>query len=251
MTQKKVHNRKNSYLICLCCCLLLFAGAMIAYHDIQIAQGAGLYLAGKYGSSNRVPFDILMDFIGGLAILLCIFCPLLIVKNKTPETLLRFTTIFLAFVPLINPGDLVHIGSHLSNWQIREAFLSGNFFQELIISLSEPMKTLILEIPLLILMLMVNAGHGEHKIKAWQKIMFIFSAVCIILYLLFPGFQEYTVFLMHYALILVLFDETEFFLNQADIKQNKSFTGLSWIFFGICGLRGIFKMIDLLQNTHL
>ncbi len=251
MTQKKVHNRKTSYLICIFCCLLLFAGAMIAYHDVQIAQGAGLYLAGKYGSGDRVPFDILMDFIGGLAILLCIFCPLLIVKDKTPESLLRFTTMFLAFVPLINPGDLVHIGSHLSNWQIREAFLNDNFFQELIISLSEPMKTLIWEIPLLILVLMVNAEYKEHAIKLWQKVLLIISMVSLVLYLMFPGFGQYTIFLMHYALLLVLFGEMDFCIYKKTSDNNKFFIFLSWVFFGICGLRGIFRMIDLLQNTHL
>jgi len=66
MTQKKVLNHKISYLLCVFCCLLFGVGAIYAYHDLQIAQGAGLYLAGKYGFSDRVPFDILMAFVGGL-----------------------------------------------------------------------------------------------------------------------------------------------------------------------------------------
>ncbi len=250
MTQKKIHNHKTSYLIYICCCLLLFAGAMIAYHDLQIAQGAGLYLAGKYGFSDRVPFDALMDFIGGFGLLVCILCPALFLNKRTADSLLRFTTVFLAFIPFINPGSLVHIASHLSNWQIRETLLNGNFSQELIISFSEPLKLLIWELPLLIFVRM-NCNHSERKIKVWQKIMFIISAFCIILYLLFPGFQEYTLFLMHYPIVIVLFYELELLLEKHLSTDKRMPLCISWIFYGICGLRGIFRMIDLLQNTHL
>ncbi len=251
MTQKKILNHKISYLICICCCLLFGVGAMYAYHDIQIAQGAGLYLAGKYGFSDRVPFDILMDFVGGLGLLICILCPTLLLKKRNPDALLRFLAIFLAFVPLINPGDLVHITSHLSNWQIRETFFNGNFFQEFILTVCDPLKMLIWELPLLILVLMIHKNHSEYKIKPWQKIMFIISAICVILYLLFPGFQEYTLFLMHYPIIIVLFYELELLLEKKLFADKQTPLYIFWIFYGICGLRGIFRMIDLLQNTHM
>lgn len=251
MTQKKFLNHKISYLICICCCLIFFVGSMFAYHDVQIAQGAGLYLAGKYGFSDRVPFDVLMDSIGGLGLLICILCPTLLLKKRTPDALLRFITVFLAFIPLINPGSLVHIASHISNWQIRETFLNGNFFQEFIIILSEPMKLLVWEIPLLILALMIHKNHFEHKVKSWQKIMFVISAICMILYLLFPGFQEYSLFLMHYPIIIVLFYESEQLWENNLSADKRTPLCISWIIYGICGLRGIFRIIDLLQNTHL
>lgn len=251
MTQKKTLNHKISYMICICCCLLFWTGAMYAYHDIQIAQGAGLYLSGKYGSNDRVPFDVLMDFIGGLGLLVSILCPTLLLKKRTPDALLRFITIFLALVPLINPGNLVHIASHLSNWQIRETLSNSNFFQEFIIVLSEPMKLLVWELPPLILALMLHTNHSEHKIKTWQKIMFAISTICLTLYLLFPGFQEYTLFLMHYPIIIVLFYELEKLWEKNLSANKKTPLCIFWIFYGICGLRGIFRMIDLLQNTHL
>lgn len=251
MTQKKFLNHKISYLICICCCLIFFVGSMFAYHDVQIAQGAGLYLAGKYGFSDRVPFDIMMDLIGGLGILNCFLCPILLLKKKTPDSILRFITIFLAFIPLINPGSLVHIAAHLSNWQIRETLLNGNFFQEFIIALSEPIKLLVWELPLLILALMIHKNHFEHKIKCWQKILFVISAICMILFLLFPGFQEYTLFLMHYSIIIVLFYELEQLWENNLSADKRTPLCISWIIYGICGLRGIFRIIDLLQNTHL
>ena len=251
MTQKKFLNHKISYLICICCCLIFFVGSMFAYHDVQIAQGAGLYLAGKYGFSDRVPFDIMMDLIGGLGILNCFLCPILLLKKKTPDSILRFITIFLAFIPLINPGSLVHIAAHLSNWQIRETLLNGNFFQEFIIVLSEPIKLLVWELPLLILALMLHKNHSEHKVKTWQKIMFAISAICMILYMLFPGFQEYTLFLMHYPIIIVLFYESELLWEKSLSADKRTPLCISWIIYGISGLRGIFRMIDLLQNTHL
>ena len=183
--------------------------------------------------------------------MICILCPTLLLKKRTPDTLLRFITVFLALVPLINPGDLVHVASHLSNWQIRETFLNGNFLQEFIIVLSEPMRLLVWELPLLILVLMIHKNHSEHKIKVWQKVMSVISLVCIILYLLFPGFQEYSLFLMHYPIIIVLFYESEL-LREKNLSANKRTPlCISWIIYGICGLRGIFRMIDLLQNTHL
>lgn len=229
--------------------LLLFGFGMIAYHDLQIAQGAGLYLATELGHSDRVPFDRLMDVIGGLSIIICIILPPLLLKKRTAEAILHFTIYFLALSSIVQPGNLVHIASQFTNWQLRQELFSGNFAGELIVHLTEPLAVLLFEVPLIIVFFAVNKNAACHSLSVWKKILLWASLFLPVIFVLFPGFHEYTLFVLHYFLLIILFDESECFFEH--INKDKSEKVIKIFFFGILILRIIYRVLSLLQNTHL
>lgn len=229
--------------------LLLFGFAMIAYHDLQIAQGAGLYLAAELGHPSRAPFDLLMDVLGGLSIIICIIIPPLLLKKRTAEAILHFTIYFLALSSIIQPGNLVHITSQFTNWELRQELFSGNFAGELIVHLTEPLAVLLLEVPLIIVFFTVNKNVTSRSLSVWKKILLWISLLLPVMFVLFPGFHEYTLFVLHYFLLIILFDESECFFEH--MNKDKSEKVIKLLFFGILALRIIYRVLFLLQNTHL
>ena len=69
---KKLQN--TLFLTCSIGALLL---VLYTLHDMQTAEGAGLYLSILYGQSNRTPFDILVDIMGMLLLLALLLLPCL------------------------------------------------------------------------------------------------------------------------------------------------------------------------------
>lgn len=242
---------KTAYLLYIPALLIMSAMALLAFHDVQTAQGVGLYYAYKTGYANRLPFDLLVDCIGGFFIITLILIPVILLKKGKIDSVFRFSLLFFAMAPFINPASIVHIISNLSNLSIRTSLVDGNFGAGLTEGLFDPLAYLWLELPLFVLTLMMNKQNKNYVLKTWKKIFLVFAFICLICFVLFPSIAEYTLFLMNYAVLIVIFDEAELLVENCLSKNTRCTKYISLLIYGILGLRSIYRMVDLMQHTHM
>lgn len=242
---------KTAYLLYTPALLILLALALLAFHDVQTAQGVGLYYAYKTGYDNRFPFDLLVDCIGGFFIIILILIPVILLKKGKIDSVFRFSLLFFAMASFINPASIVHIVSNLCNLAIRTSLVNGNIGAGLIDGLSGSLEYLWIELPLFALTLMMNKQNKNYVAKMWKKIFLVFAFICLICFVLFPSIAEYTLFLMNYAVLIVIFDEAELLVENCLSKNTRCTKYISLLIYGILGLRSIYRMVDLMQHTHM
>lgn len=220
--------------------LVLFA--FWALHDVQTAQGAGLYLALMQNAPDRRPYDLLIDSLGGLGILLTTLLPVIFLKKCTPGSYLRFLCIYLAFVPMINPGTLVHINEQFTHWELRKI----SSFSDILHSVASLADLLVIILPLLLILFAFSAKEDKLQLKIHSKVLLIITAVMSAIYILFPGISEYSLFLAYFCMVILLFDEGEKLQERTSSKK-----WLIWLLYILSGLKGVYRIIMLLQTTHL
>lgn len=242
MSQTKPYKKTLFHILFFILSAGLLCFAFYGYHDSQIAQGAGLYIALQLNEADRTLYDHLMDGLGFVLILLTSLLPPICLKKFNPASYLRFICLFLALAPMINPGTLVHIPEHFTNWSIRENLTLFN----VLFILDDIMSLLMLLIPLFLILLIGNKQEENYKLRTHTRVILILSAISCLAYFLFPNLSEYTVFLSYYFMLILIFDEGEVLFN----KTTKH-AAIMWSMYALCGLRSIYRIIVLLQNTHI
>ena len=248
MTKKPLNcnNQKYTKWIYLLLTAGAFALAYLTLHDLQTAEGAGLYLSLKYGQSDRKGFDILVDIVGMLLLFAALFLPCLALKRLQSDSFFRITCVYLAFMPIMRPGVTVHLVDNLLNLKLRPSLPENNLTQLLLEGFADTVIVLRTELPLFLLLLMMTHSHGLSNLQKWQKIV-IFSTFCLcIINFLFPAIAQETAYFMHYGLIIWCFSEWE-----KICERFPKFASWGNILFGGCYLRGIYRMIELMSTSHL
>lgn len=142
--------------------LLLIAIAGLTLHDMQTAEGAGLYLAIKAGAEDRRMYDFAVDAAGMLCLLLLLLLPCLLQKRLRPAPFLRFASASLAFLPVTSMALLVHLADGTEEMALRQAISMGQPGAALLEWLGELLPALSAGLPVLILAFgMVRAGSAE------------------------------------------------------------------------------------------
>lgn len=142
--------------------LLLIAMAGLTLHDMQTAEGAGLYLAIKAGAEDRRMYDFAVDAAGMLCLLLLLLLPCLLQKRLRPAPFLRFASASLAFLPVVSMALLVHLADGTEEMALRQAISMGQPGAALLEWLGELLPALSAGLPVLILAFgMVRAGSAE------------------------------------------------------------------------------------------
>lgn len=142
--------------------LLLIAMAGLTLHDMQTAEGAGLYLAIKAGAEDRRMYDFAVDAAGMLCLLLLLLLPCLLQKRLRPAPFLRFASASLAFLPVTSMALLVHLADGTEEMALRQAISMGQPGAALLEWLGELLPALSAGLPVLILAFgMVRAGSAE------------------------------------------------------------------------------------------
>ena len=142
--------------------LLLIAMAGLTLHDMQTAEGAGLYLAIKAGAEDRRMYDFAVDAAGMLCLLLLLLLPCLLQKRLRPAPFLRFASASLAFLPVTSMALLVHLADGTEEMALRQAISMGQPGAALLEWLGELLPALSVGLPVLILAFgMVRAGSAE------------------------------------------------------------------------------------------
>lgn len=142
--------------------LLLIAIAGLTLHDMQTAEGAGLYLAIKAGAEDRRMYDFAVDAAGMLCLLVLLLLPCLLQKRLRPAPFLRFASASLAFLPVVSMALLVHLADGTEEMALRQAISMGQPGAALLEWLGELLPALSVGLPVLILAFgMVRAGSAE------------------------------------------------------------------------------------------
>lgn len=142
--------------------LLLIAMAGLTLHDMQTAEGAGLYLAIKAGAEDRRMYDFAVDAAGMLCLLMLLLLPCLLQKRLRPAPFLRFASASLAFLPVVSMALLVHLADGTEEMALRQAISMGQPGAALLEWLGELLPALSVGLPVLILAFgMVRAGSPE------------------------------------------------------------------------------------------
>ena len=142
--------------------LLLIAMAGLTLHDMQTAEGAGLYLAIKAGAEDRRMYDFAVDAAGMLCLGLLLLLPCLLQKRLRPAPFLRFASASLAFLPVVSMALLVHLADGTEEMALRQAISMGQPGAALLEWLGELLPALSVGLPVLILAFgMVRAGSAE------------------------------------------------------------------------------------------
>lgn len=230
--------------------LLLSIGALIlalcTLHDLQTAEGVGLYFSILADAQNHRIFDILVDVIGILLLLISLLIPCILLKQYNIEAFFHMTALYLAFILAISPAATVHLVDTLKNLSIRQVFAENTPFHLFLESVSNLSDIFLMLIPFLLLLLEINRETEPAPIKKWEKTIVVLELVLLILNLLLPDFSQETGYFMCYILVIWIFSEA-----QTLCRHFPAFACWGNILFGGCLLRGVYKMIELMSITQL
>lgn len=243
-SKESSHKHRNLIILLLSIGILLFA--LCTLHDLQTAEGVGLYLSILTGAQNHRKFDILTDVIGILLLLISLLAPCIIFRHRSAEGFFHMTALYLAFIPVISPASTVHLVDTCQNLSIQQTFADNTFSRVFVESLSGITDIFLLLIPLLLLFLAINRRTEPTPTKGWKKIVVVLELGLLILNLLFPPLSQEISYFMCYALVIWIFEESETLC-----RHFPAFSSWGNILYGGCLLRGIYKMIELMSITHL
>ena len=135
---------------------LTFVLAFYTLHDLQTAEGAGLYLSITFSQPTRTICDIIVDVAGMFLFFIAIFLPTIMLKHKSVESFFRLFSIYLAFMPIVHPGNVVHLLNAFQNLSIRTNLSDGALLKYLFQDLSPIFGILKVFLPFLFLVYTAN-----------------------------------------------------------------------------------------------
>lgn len=218
----------------------------IALHDMQTALGVGLYISIYAGAEDRVVYDIVTDVAMLIALILLIGIPSLFNKKQKIEKFTRFLFVFLAFIPQLSPAYLVHFFDTNDLLQIRLEFIEGEVIAGVLEGLKYSASLLQMIIPMFCLLLLFCSIKEKKIIKPFYYVLIGLGLFMEIGIMFFPGIDELLCFVMTYCLLLVMFDMWEGLLRE--------YSGMNtwgWILFGGLGLRGIYRLLEMMRQFHI
>lgn len=219
-----------------------FVMILLTLHDMQTAQGIGLYLSILGGYKSRIIFDILVDVLGIVLLAIGLFVPCFLLGRLKVNSLFRLLASYLALLPGVDLGRLVHIFDPPGVFSLRQSFVEGEFLTAFLAGMGEISPVLRLWLPILCLMFMGNRMIANTGIKRWVSNFFLIQIPLLLGVFLFPVIAPFLSFIMQYLLLIVCFDIWE---GWYKVCSNIEIWGT--ILFGGLWLRGIYLMIEVMS----
>ncbi|MBQ7774931.1 MAG: hypothetical protein IJ379_03335 [Lachnospiraceae bacterium] len=245
---KRDYNKTMNYckkILCLAASLAALMLALYTLHDLQTAEGAGLYLSMVFGHPNRTLFDILVDIVGMLFFLTALLLPCLFMKRLCLESFFRFLAVYTAFMPIMHPGKVVHLADSFLNITFRQSLLDKSWGQAFFIECAPIFDLLKYLAPLLLILWSINKAH-RNAAQTISRIYLPCTIALFIAYILFDSISDTILYLFGYLLLIQCFREWEQICKRLSRFENFSLI----LFFG-CLLRGIYRMLESISLSHL
>lgn len=232
-------------------CYILFSVIMLllcllAYHDMQTAEGVGLYFALKAGNSSRLPFDIAADVVRMGSILLFLILSCVCTGHKGCGVFFRLLSVWVALMPMVSMGALVPLtegfGGQLWTLSLKESRIVDSFWW----GETEFGVLLLLWLPMLCMLAAGLVSSGQKLMLRWYKVCLAAVVLLLVMILMFPGLFAVWQFLVCYALLLCCFDMWER-LQEGSVEWRK----WSILLFALMWLRGVWRMLELLSVSHV
>lgn len=225
----------------------LFASTLLAFytlHDVQTAHGAGLYLSMVFLQSSRTPFDLGVDLVGILLFLLVLSFPMFFNKTKGLPCFFRFFAVYLAFMPVVDPGQVVHLPEAFTHIHLRESLQTGNWGSFFFTDLTPVFELCKFLLPFLILLwALVNNLPNKPKKSFLPLFLSLGMLFC---FCLFGNVADTFFYFACYFLILMCFQFWEVLC-----RESSAFAAWSNVLFYGCLLRGIYRMLVLVSMSHM
>lgn len=243
MIKKLMKNRNWIYVIA---SVLVLVVVFVALHDMQTAVGAGLYLSIKAGDAERSLYDLFVDVAMIVSVVLLVGSPCVLQKHRKMDSFLRLLFVFLAFMPRLSPGYCVQLLDAKGLFAIRSAFEEENLLIGLLEGTEYLASLLEMVVPMFCLLLAAVCMQGKQVIKRWYFIVLVPGLFMELGTFLFPNLAEMLCFGMTYCILLIMFDLWE--------KLMENYPGMNtwgWILFGGLGLRGGYRLLELMSHFHM
>ena len=223
-----------------------FLLCLLTLHDMQTAQGVGLYVSMQLQQDNVSVWNLLVDCVGMLLLFLVLFLPCLGLKRLQFDSFFRFMTVYLAFIPTIRPASLVHLGNTLATLTTGTIFSAENPWVALLDRVAELMPLLCCILPLWLILRRIHETAEPAKPAKWQFVILCAIVIFMILHLLFPALATETAYFVYYMLLILCFYEWE-----EICRRFPAFSNWGMILFGGCWLRGVYRMLELMSISNL
>lgn len=228
----------------------LFFFAWMTLHDMQTAEGTGLYLMFQAGAGNRKIFDCLVEGTAMLCLLAAVAVPCILTRGPQPAAVLRFLSAYLAFLPTVSTAALVHLLDGTNRIGLQPAFLEGEIRMVWLEGLDGLIPVLGAGVPLLLLASAAYGAVGEGRQQAgrsWKKTaVLIIWLLLLPVSLLFPALTDLCHYLFCYGLLLYGCNLWEKLLDRFP-----GLKGFSWVLAGIFCARGIDRMMEIMSVYHI
>lgn len=225
--------------------------ALAAIHDMQTAEGVGLYFALKRGS-DRLPYDLAADAVAAFGLLIAILVPAFVLRHKGIASIYRLLAAFLAFMPRLSMAYLLDPFSADTEFSI-EGILP-------VLQTIAPLVC-VLAPALCLAGRSASAGEGtqagasasagevaqaggrENVWRRWYSLCGLAAALMLAAALIFPALQQLCSFLLSYLLLLVCFD-----LWERLYARYPALNRWGWILFGGLGFRAVYVLAEVMRR---
>ncbi|MCM1046348.1 MAG: hypothetical protein NC417_12635 [Candidatus Gastranaerophilales bacterium] len=203
-----------------------FGLAVLTIHDMQTAEGVGLYFALKSGGRGRMAFDITVDLLGAAGLFGLTTIPCLIMRHRDERDRLRFLLLFLAFMP-----------------RLSMAYLIDPFHDAEAASLDLLLFLLQSLLPFLCLTAIALWAAAPSFYQKWYGICCMAAALLAVFSFCMPTLQQLLNFILVYLILLVCFDLWERLCGHFPTLDRWSL-----ILFGGMGLRAFYVLSQIMRR---
>jgi len=217
---------------------VILAGCFYALHDMQTAEGVGLYFSMQLGLEQRLFLDLTVDVLGIIALAILVYLPCKILGHNTKEAYLRLLIAYLAAVPQASMARL------LALFQQEQEFLwnlgLGEGVRIWIYSIAPFLQVWI---PLLILLYGIGVVKQCLSMKSWYWRVGISQGILLVILFMVPSAENVILYLVGYLVLLIAFDCWEAVLQKLPTVKKWSV-----LFWALLLLRGIYRIVVLMSQ---
>ena len=222
---------------------ILIAGLLLsclcAFHDMQTAEGVGLYFSLKMGMEQRIWLDVAVDVLGMAALAVLVYLPCRCFGHGTSGAYLRLLIGYLAVVPQLSLAKVIHLfGAE------EPLFLGGMSLREVVLSgIANVIPFLQIWVPLFVLLYGIASVREGFSLNRVHKGLLTFMVIVLLWMLVCPSMENLLLYVSGYLGLLVAFDCWEsLFQKLPEIKK--------WylLLFGLLLLKGIYRIIVLMSQ---
>lgn len=213
--------------------LVLLCVSVLTVHDMQTAEGVGLYFALKSGADRRF-YDLAADGLAGLGLLLLTLLPCVALRHRGADSFFRMLAAFLALMPRLSMAYLLHI------WD-DSAEISSEIPVFLLLTMAP-----FLCIAAMALVLSGRDGGEEERPGGWRMWYSPCLAGAVISFgaaLLWPELNQLLYFVMGYLLLLVCFDLWERVYGRYPAMRR-----WGWILSGGLAVRAVYALSQVMNR---
>ena len=216
----------------------LFLCCLYALHDMQTAQGIGLFFSMQLGMSNRLPMDVAVDVLGMVAFALLIYLPCVKLQHKSVAAFLRLLIVYVAVVPQLSLASVLALVQRYEPVYIWDIGLLNGLWQWFYSAAS----FLQVWIPAFVVLAALAKANECTVIAGWQKRILRIQAVLLLVLLCMPSAENVILYLCGYLGVLVAFDCWERLM-----EENAKVAAWLSVPFALLLLRGIYRILILVS----